>query len=79
MDEEVAEEEKKHSDSDEVIMSIELPEKSNDYEAVEDSAAKHQIFLKNLKQQHSVKKLKPAQASKTNIRKKNNSSMAPKA
>ena len=50
MDEEVVEEEKKHSDSDEVIMSIELPEKSNDYEAVEDSAAKHQIFLKNLKQ-----------------------------
>ena len=31
-------------------MSCEIPEKSNDYEADEDSAAKHQIFLKNLKQ-----------------------------
>ena len=58
-------------------MSLEIPEKSNDYEAVEDSAAKNQIFLKNLKQQHSVKKLKPAPASRTNIRKKNNSSVVP--
>ena len=30
-------------------MSLEIPEKSNDYGDVEDSAAKHQIFLKNLK------------------------------